>query len=181
MGIGSILSGVGAIAGLAGGAMGNKQKSAPVRTMEQSLGDIEKLREYLAQNTQYIPRPTRRLTAPELEGDFAPVAVREIQNYFDSKYPAQGGATAESAPVADPANTFTPQDEVFIKQYETGMIPSHQFKQQYLDAIKRRDEAGKVPLPMGGYAPSNAPQQKTINPLSGSELEQIRQILSRGM
>lgn len=180
MGIGSILSGASAIASLVGGAKGNKQKSAPVRTMEQSIGDIEKLREYLAQNTQYISRPTRRLTAPELEGDFAPVAVREIQNYFDQTYPAQG-VPEESAAVANPASAFTPQDEVLIKQYETGMIPSHQFKQQYLDAIKRRDEAGKVPLPMGGYAPSNALQQKTINPLSISELEQIRQILSRGM
>lgn len=61
---------------------------------------------------------------------------------------------AAPAPVQQPqAAAFSPQDEVFIKQYESGQIPQKPFAMQYQDAIKRRSESGKVPLPMGGYLP----------------------------
>lgn len=93
--------------------------------------------------------------------------------------PMNPSAVKEEAPVitmpaAEPS--FTPQDEVFIKQYESGMIPANQFAQQYQDAIKRRQEAGKVPLPMGGYAPSNK-TASTTSTISPEIIAKIMQVL----
>lgn len=184
MGFAAILSAAGMASDIIGGLKGNKQKAVPtsqMRPMEDNLKDIDKLRAYLEQNTQYNARPTRRLTAPELEGDFAPIAVREIQNFYDQNYQReqQGQPAAQPAQAAvEPAQSFSPQDEVFIKQYETGMIPQKQYAMQYQDAIKRRESAGKVPIPMGGYVPSNQPSQPA--PLSPQELEQLRKLLGAG-
>lgn len=183
-GAGTALSIAGGIAGLAGDVKGNKTTYAPVRTMDQSLTEMDKLRQYLAENTSYNARPTRRLTAAELEGPFAPVAVREIQNYFDSQYPGQsvyGGAQEpDKATAAQDVSAFSPADEVFIKQYESGLLPQNQYAMQYKDALKRREQAGKVPMPMGGYMPAPAGAAQAPKPLSSSELDALRAILAKG-
>lgn len=184
MGIGSILSGIGAASSILGGLSGNKQKAMPgtqIRPMEEQLSEMDKLRQYLAQNTSYNARPTRRLTAPELEGVFAPVAVREIQNYFDSQYPGQsayGGTQEQEAAAVSDAGSFSPADEVFIKQYESGQLPQNQYAMQYQDALKRREAAGKVPMPMGGYMPAPAGAVSKPNPLTEDELAMLRTMMT---
>lgn len=107
MSFAAILSAAGMASDILGGLKGNKQKAMPgqqLRPMEDSLSDIDKLRAYLEQNTQYNARPTRRLTAPELEGDFAPVAVREIQNFYDQNFQREQQGQAQAAPMEKQAS-----------------------------------------------------------------------------
>lgn len=87
-----------------------------------------------------------------------------------------------NSPTQAPATaSFSPQDEIFIKQYEQGGYAQHPFQKDYNDAIKRRKEAGKVPLPMGGYADSGKKPEPVQNPVTQQGIQANVQDLLRKM
>jgi hypothetical protein len=184
------LAGAGAASDLIGGFTGNKQKAMPgqqTRPMADSLKDIDKLRAWLDQNMQYIQRPTRRLTAPELEGPFAPVAVREIQNYFDYKYPNRGDMetqTQESKPASAPTiMSYSPPAQKggapgFYMMSDGTKVLEQNFDPSLLEDFDKHYGV----MPQGnmvgmkyGSAPTSQPQQQTG--LTEQELQMLRTMM----
>jgi hypothetical protein len=180
----SILSGASALAGLAGGIGGNKQKAMPgaqTRPMADSLKDIDKLRAWLEQNMQYIQRPTRRLTAPELEGPFAPVAVREIQNYFDAKYPNRGTETESGAGSASTQPFIMGKEDAgqkggapgYYKMSDGTRVSEHDLDLSKLEGYEQH--RGMIPADrMIGMKYGSAP---TGGGLTSQELEALRRLI----
>lgn len=104
----------------------------------------------------FTPAPTGRVMADTGYGGlFNNPEMMQIQTNSDRDYISKlmnpQPETQAASPVTPQASAFSPQDEVFIKQIESGQLPYKQYAMQYQDALKRRQEAGKVPLPMGGY------------------------------
>lgn len=191
MGIGSILSGIGAASSILGGLSGNKQKAMPgaqIRPMEEQLSEMDKLRAYLAENTSYNPRPTRRLTAPELEGAFAPVAVREIQNYFDTMYPGQSayGDTQKQEDAAQQGAGKTIAQYIPAPQKGGGegfylLSDGTKVSESEMSAYQAKQSPGwRGDIDQQRILGQNYGKAQTPKPLSSSELDALRAILAKG-
>lgn len=177
------------IASIAGGLFGGKKKGSgvsstptgfqswPKEVQDMWLKDVIGGAKDVTVDKPFQPLPMTRVGKPSTMFDSEQLYNWQQLGMFSPMNPSAVKEEAPAITMPPAAPSFTPQDEVFIKQFESGQIPQKQFQMQYNDAIKRRAEAGKVPLPMGGYAPSNkttsAQQTPTISPEIITKIMQV--------
>lgn len=117
--IGQVASAAGQVSQLFGG--GNKEAGTTKiasRPIEESISDIEKLRQYLASNRQTVQVPTRRLTAAEMADDtFSPKGVMALQKALDERRQMQS-RQADNMGATGQASTQQPQ--VLYNTQQTG-------------------------------------------------------------
>jgi hypothetical protein len=81
----SLLSSVGGLFGKKKAKTANAQKPY-FRPVNETIGEMERIRDYLQANTEFVDRPMRRLTQEELaDSVFTPQAIQDLQAYFDNK------------------------------------------------------------------------------------------------
>lgn len=97
------------VLGSVGGLFGKKKKAKTVdqarpyfRPVNETIGEMDKLRDYLAGGTSYTERPMRAMTQDEMTDPiFKMNAVQDIKNYFDDKKVQQNTAPVDPYGGAD--------------------------------------------------------------------------------